>query len=76
LQNLDATLNLRNQDNVARRVLWLQIAPVLLPWTGVKIWSPKGARTTEVKILQPDSTFFKVLPGKGRKPDQTDNKAG
>lgn len=46
LQNLDATLNLRNQDNVARRV----------------------------KILQPDSTFFKVLPGKGRKPDQTDNK--
>ncbi|CAE7232366.1 HYDIN [Symbiodinium sp. CCMP2456] len=39
LQNLDATLCLRNQDNVARRV----------------------------KILQPDSTFFKVLPGKGRK---------
>lgn len=29
----------------------------------------------EVKILQPDSTFFKVLLGKGRKPDQTDNKA-
>eukprot|EP00434_Breviolum_minutum_P033122 symbB.v1.2.029307.t1/scaffold3193.1/size61566/2 len=46
LQNLDATLNLRNQDNVARRV----------------------------KILPPDSTFFKILPGKGRKPDQTDNK--
>eukprot|EP00438_Fugacium_kawagutii_P028031 Skav208411 [mRNA] locus=scaffold2953:105988:120022:+ [translate_table: standard] len=35
LQNLDATLSLRNQDNVARRV----------------------------KILQPDSTFFKVAPG-------------
>ncbi|CAK9097734.1 Hydrocephalus-inducing protein (Protein Hy-3) [Durusdinium trenchii] len=47
LQNLDATLNLRNQDNVARRV----------------------------KILQPDSTFFKVLPGKGRKADAGDNKA-
>ncbi|CAK8990089.1 unnamed protein product [Durusdinium trenchii] len=46
LQNLDATLNLRNQDNVARRV----------------------------KILQPDSTFFKVLPGKGRKADAGDNK--
>ena len=43
----------------------------VLPWC-----CPKGARTTEVKILQPDSTFFKVLPGKGRKPDQTDNKAG
>lgn len=28
----------------------------------------------KVKILPPDSTFFKILPGKGRKPDQTDNK--
>ncbi len=27
-----------------------------------------------MKILPPDSTFFKILPGKGRKPDQTDNK--
>ena len=36
---------------------------------------PSSGTTTEVKILQPDSTFFKVLPGKGRKPDQTDNKA-
>ncbi|CAJ1447961.1 unnamed protein product [Effrenium voratum] len=47
LQSLDATLHLRNQDNVARRV----------------------------KVLQPDSTFFKVLPGKGRKANgEGDNK--
>ena len=47
LQSLDATLHLRNQDNVARRV----------------------------KILQPDSSFFQILPKKGRKADQMDNKA-
>jgi hydrocephalus-inducing protein len=39
LQTYDATLSLRNQDNVARRV----------------------------KVLPPDSSFFEVLPGRGRK---------
>lgn len=39
LQTYDATLSLRNQDNVARRV----------------------------KVTPPDSSYFEVLPGRGRK---------
>jgi hydrocephalus-inducing protein len=46
LQTYDATLYLRNQDNVARRV----------------------------KVLPPDSAFFEVLPGKGRKKNSAGDK--
>jgi hydrocephalus-inducing protein len=41
LQSYDATLTLRNQDNVARRI----------------------------QVLPPDSSFFEILPGRGRKKD-------